>query len=79
MGRGHLLKYLISFRAYAPPTIPHTIVMTAQAVWMNGRFDGCVLQEISGDCVETKPRGTKATFIISGNGGKTSRKFVFPV
>ena len=63
-----MLKYLISFHAYAPPTIPQTTAMTAEALWMNGSFDGRVLQEISGDCVETKPRGTKATFIVSGNG-----------
>ena len=78
VGRGHLLKYLISFHTYASPTIPQTIVTTAEALWMNGSFDGRVLQEISGDCVETKPRGTEATFIVSGN-GKTSRKFAIPV
>ena len=42
VGRGHLLKYLISFHAYASPTIPQTIVTTAEALWMNGSFDGRV-------------------------------------
>ena len=37
---------------------------------MNGSFDECVLQEISGACVETKPRGSAATCIISGSRGQ---------
>ena len=65
-----MLEYLISLRAYTSPTIPHTIVTTAEPFWMNGSFDGCVLQEISGNCVETKPRGIEAAFIISGNRGQ---------
>ena len=47
----------------APPTIPHTIAKTATAFWMNGSFNERVLQEISGACIETKPRGIKATCV----------------
>ena len=39
---------------------------------MNGSFDEHVLQEISGSCVETKPRGIEATCIVSGNRGQLS-------
>ena len=52
------------------PAIPYTIAMTVVAFWMNGTFDERVLQEISGTCVETKPRGTEATCIVSGNRGR---------
>ena len=67
---GAFAQILISSRAYAPPAIPHTIATTATAFWMNGSFDECVLQEVSGACVHTKPRGIEATCIISGNRGR---------
>ena len=60
---------LILSCAYAPPAVPHTIVTTVAAFWINGSFNEHVLQEISGACVETKPRGMETTCIISGNGG----------
>ena len=45
---------------------------------MNGSFAECVLREISGACVDTKPRGTEATCIVRGNGEATPRKLAFP-
>ena len=70
---------LILFHTYASPAVPHTIVTTAVTLWMNGSFDERVLQEISGACVETKPRGIEATCIISGNRGRPRVKFALPV
>ena len=32
-------------------------------------LDVYVLREISGVCIDTKPRGTEATYIVCGNGG----------
>ena len=37
------------------------------------------LKEISSTCVDTNPRGIKATFIVSGDRGTTLRKFAFQV
>ena len=70
---------LILFRAYASPAVPHTIVTTAVTLWMNGSFNERVLQEISGACVETKPRGIEVTCIVSGNRGRPRVKFALPV
>ena len=44
-----------------------TIAMTAAAFWKKSRFDECVLQGISGACVDTKPRGIKKICIFSGD------------
>ena len=43
---------------------------TAAAFWKNGSFAERLLQEISGACVHTKPRGIEATCIISGERGR---------
>ena len=37
------------------------------AFWKNGSFVEHVLQEISGACVDTEPRGIEATCIVSGD------------
>ena len=38
-----------------------------------------LLVEISGACVDTKPRGTEATCIVSGIGGRPRAKPAFPM
>ena len=43
----------------------HTIMTTVEAFWKNGSFAEHVPWEISGTCVDTKPRGTEATCIVS--------------
>ena len=48
-----------------------TIPTTAAALWKNGSFGKCVLQEIKGICVHTKPRGIEATCIVSADKGQT--------
>ena len=70
---------LILFCGYASPAVPHTIVTTAVTLWMNGSFDERVLQEISGACVKTKPRGIEVTCIVGGNRGRPRVKFALPV
>ena len=44
-----------------------TITVTAMAFWKNDSFVEHVLQEISGACVDTEPRGIEATCIVSGD------------
>ena len=44
-------------------------MMIAIGFWKNDSLAEHVLWEISGACVDTKPRGTKDTCIICGNGG----------
>ena len=46
-----------------------TITMIGAAFWKNSSFNYCLLREISGGCVDTKPRGIKATCIISSDRG----------
>ena len=46
-----------------------TITTTAAAFKKNDNFDECVLQEISGACVDTKLRCIEATCIVSGDKG----------
>ena len=41
--------------------------MTAMAFWKNSRF---AEREISSACVDTKPRGIEATYVISGDRGQ---------
>ena len=43
-----------------------TITMTATAFWKSSSFAECVLQEISGACVDTKLRGIEVTCIVGG-------------
>ena len=47
---------------------------TVAAFWKNDSFAVRVLWEISGSCVDTKPRGTEATCIVSAKGGATPCK-----
>ena len=67
-GGGVLLEYLTSL-VHTPPRFPttlrsrSTITTTAAIFWMNGRFAECVLQEISGACLDTKPRGIEAIYL----------------
>ena len=65
MGTGLLLEYSFSLM-HTPPTPPGSSqcyvrgrerqLMTAVAFLKNGIFAELVLQEISGNCVDTKPR-----------------------
>ena len=53
-------------------------LMTSMAFWMNGRFDECVLQEVSGACVETKTRSIEVVQLASSV-VTTPCKFALPV
>ena len=59
VGRGRLLEY-IQFVSWIRARL------TMEAFWRNVSFTERVLQEISNDFVDTKPRDLKATFIICG-------------
>ena len=69
MRRGRLLEYsirlmhLCSLQSLILARL--TIMTSAVAFWENVCFDECVLQDISGACVHTKPRGIEVTGIIS--------------
>ena len=41
-----------------------TVATTAVGFWKEGSFAECVPWEISDTCVDTKPRGIEATYII---------------
>ena len=43
--------------------------MAASVFWKNGSFTVRVLQEMSGVCVDTKPRGIEAICIVSDDKG----------
>ena len=72
VGRGHLLEYLLLLSIPPPPPmlcVRSTITMTDTAFRKNYSFAECLLQEISGACVDTKLRCIEVTCILSGGRG----------
>ena len=49
--------------------------MTATGFWKKGGFAKRILREVRDACVDTKPRGTEATCIVSLSGDRPKLTF----
>ena len=50
-------------------------MMTVTGFWKKGSFAKCILREVRDACVDTKPRGTEATCIVSLSGDRPKSTF----
>ena len=65
--RGGICSNIQLVPCICPPPVVPAVTVTAVAVWKNGSFAEHAPWQTSSACVDTKPRGIVATYIVSGD------------